>query len=84
MESYIDKDGLFRYGIRWKSAIGLTLVFNAFIGAGQPGKVPVFKEFELAERTGGVKTFWTACTLSIYSLLNFTEGDSSAVNPITG
>jgi hypothetical protein len=39
MESYINKGGLFRYRIKWKSAIGLTLILNTFIGAAQPEKV---------------------------------------------
>jgi hypothetical protein len=39
MESYIDKGGLFRYRIKWKSAVGLTLMLNAIIDAAQPETV---------------------------------------------
>jgi hypothetical protein len=39
MESYIDKGGLFRYKIKWKSAICLTLMFNVIIDAAQPEPV---------------------------------------------
>jgi hypothetical protein len=33
MESEIDKRGLFRYGIEWESATGLTLISNFDTGS---------------------------------------------------
>jgi hypothetical protein len=78
MESYIVKDGLFRYGITWKSAIGLTLLFNAFISAAQPEKVRFNRDLLSTgqgahDRTGRVFNDIDGFCEAIIELLNETQ-----------